>query len=554
MEFRILGPLEVRHEGRELQIPGEKQRALLAALLLEANRVISTDRLIDDLWGEEPPETGAKALQVRVSQLRRAFEAEGVEEPVVTTRAPGYLIELGGHMLDLDEFEHLVRSGEEALDRDDPGKAAELLRNAVALWRGPPLAEFDLPFARTAVGRLNELRVGAIEKRIEAELALGRHDGLVGELEELIAEYPFRERLRGELMLALYRSGRQAEALDAYQNARRLLSDELGIEPGHHLQELERAILQQDSSLDVTASEAAPATPSEPDTWDPSPPERSILVVPADLENLTPLLTLAEPLTKRPRREIIVTALVGSFDQLETVTDLLERHTAGLSQRGVPARTAAFTSDEAGDDLVRLASEQDVDLLLTDAPPEFVREGTPTSDLNTVLERAPCDVASLVIGEHGDMTLPAEKPIIVPFGGAQHEWSAVEIGAWIAAAKGSTLRLLGSAGKPEKGKRDASRLLAGVSLVVQRASGVSTKPLLVPPGEQGVLDATENAGLLIIGLSDRWSSEGLGTVRMALARDARPPTLIVRRGVRPGGLAPLENLTRYTWSLADAGG
>lgn len=553
MEFRILGPLEVVHEGRELQIPGEKQRALLAALLLEANRVISTDRLIDDLWDEEPPETGAKALQVRVSQLRRAFEAEGVEEPVVTTRAPGYVIELGGHTLDLDEFEDLVRSGEEALDHDDAGKAAELLRSAVASWRGPPLAEFDLQFARMAAGRLDELRVAAIEKRIEAELTLGQHGGLVGELEELIGEYPFRERLRGEFMLALYRSGRQAEALDAYQSARRLLSDELGIEPSHHLQELERAILQQDPSLDVKAPTPSPSAPSEPPTWDPSPPERSILVVPADLENLAPLLTLAEPLTKRPRREIIVTALVDSFDQLEAVTNLLEDHAAGLSGRGVSARTAAFTSDEAGNDLVRLASEQDVDLLLTDAPPELVSEGTPTSDLHTVLEQAPCDVASLVIGKQ-DFDLPANRPIIVPFGGAQHEWSAVEIGAWIAAAKGSTLRLLGSAGKPEKGKRDASRLLAGVSLVVQRASGVSTKPLLVPPGEHGVLEATADAGLLIIGLSDRWSSEGLGTVRMALAREARPPTLIVRRGVRPGGLAPLENLTRYTWSLADAGG
>ncbi|MGH3134027.1 MAG: BTAD domain-containing putative transcriptional regulator [Gaiellaceae bacterium] len=548
MEFRILGPVEVWHGARRLAVPGEKQRALLALLLLNANRVLSTEQLIDELWGEEPPQTGTKAVQVRVSQLRRALEAEGITQPVITTRAPGYVVELETDQLDLYRFERLVAGGDEAFARGDPREAGECLREALALWRGPPLAEFDAPFAHSAGARLEELRLAALERRIEVDLALGRHGDLVGELEELIAANPFRERLRAQLMLALYRSGRQAEALQAYQKTRRVLVEELGIGPSQSVQELERAILRQDRSLELELSSERSALAS----WE-RPPERSILVVPDQLANVSGLLAVAEPLAKRPGREIILAAVVGEQADLEAVTAALERARAVLAESGVPARVAAFTSNERGFDLVRLASEQDTDLLLIDAPTSLLVDGIPPIDLEIVWREAPCDVAVLVTGEGRGLSLAADRPIIVPFGGGDHEWGAVELGAWIAAAHRATLRLLGSTAKPKSGKRDASRLLAGVSLVVQRAVGISAKPLLVPPGEEAVLAAADDAGLLVLGLSERWSREGVGARRLTLATSARSPTLLVRRGLRPGGLTPPERLTRYTWSLADSG-
>jgi predicted ATPase/DNA-binding SARP family transcriptional activator len=253
MEFRVLGPLEVWDQGRRLAITGEKQRALLALLLLHANRVVSIEQLIDGLWGEQPPRSGAKAVQVRVSQLRRAFEGERVTRSPIMTRAPGYLVELDPDALDLHRFERAIVDSDRALAANDPRGAAALLRDGLALWRGQPLAEFaSLPFAQGAAGRLEELRLAAVERRIEADLALGRHADLVGELGQLITANPYRERLRAQLMLALYRSGRQAEAVDVYQETRRVLVDELGIEPSESLRQLERAILRQEANLGAT--------------------------------------------------------------------------------------------------------------------------------------------------------------------------------------------------------------------------------------------------------------------------------------------------------------
>ena len=214
MEFRILGPLEVAHGHEVLPLPGAKQRALLAILLLNANRVVSADRLLDELWAEQPPESGTTALQVQVSRLRKALGDGG--KAVVTT-ASGYALRLARDELDLHRFERLA----EEADASEPAVAAAKLREAIALWRGPALADLAYEsFAQAAIGRLEELRVTALERRIEADLALGRHALLVGELEELVAEHPLREHLRGQLILALYRSGRQAEALEAYQGAR----------------------------------------------------------------------------------------------------------------------------------------------------------------------------------------------------------------------------------------------------------------------------------------------------------------------------------------------
>jgi DNA-binding SARP family transcriptional activator/tetratricopeptide (TPR) repeat protein len=246
MEFRILGPVEVVADGQTLALGAAKQKTLLAILLLRANRVVSRDELIEALWGELPPPTAPKALQVYVSRLRKALGPDRI-----MTRAPGYLIRVDPGELDLERFERLVEKG-----------GREQLAEGLALWRGRPLADFTYErFAQPEIGRLEELRLAALEERIEADLVAGRHAELVGELETLVAEHPLRERLRGQRMLVLYRCGRQAEALEAYQAARRVLVEELGIEPRRELRELHQAILRQDPALDAVA-EAEPAAPS----------------------------------------------------------------------------------------------------------------------------------------------------------------------------------------------------------------------------------------------------------------------------------------------------
>jgi YVTN family beta-propeller protein len=256
VEFRILGPLEVEDDGRVLPLGGAKQRALLALLLLHANEVVSRDRLIDDIWGERAPETAATALQGYVSGLRKAL---GVER--ILTRAPGYLLQVDSNEVDLARFEQMARAGRDALASGDAERASAMLAEALALWHGLPLADLDATaFAYAERLRLEELRVSAIEERIEAELTLGRHAALVVELEALVAEHPLREKLRGQLMLALYRCGRQAEALQVYQEARRLLVGDLGLEPGTALRSLEQAILNHDPALEPRPSTTATRT------------------------------------------------------------------------------------------------------------------------------------------------------------------------------------------------------------------------------------------------------------------------------------------------------
>ena len=219
MEFRILGPLEVDREGTALALGGVRPRALLAILLLNANQVVSVDRLVDDVWDGRPPESAVHAVQVYVSQLRSALAEDGTR---IATRAPGYVLSVAAEELDLHRFERLLSAGRDALAAGRAADAASSFREALALWRGPALADFGFEaFAQTPVARLEELRLVAQEERIEADLALGHHADLIGELEGLVAEHPLRERLRGQLMLALYRSGRQAEALQAYQDAAR---------------------------------------------------------------------------------------------------------------------------------------------------------------------------------------------------------------------------------------------------------------------------------------------------------------------------------------------
>jgi DNA-binding SARP family transcriptional activator len=491
IRYRLLGQVEA-----PAQLPGGKPKALLARLLLEPGRVVPADTLVDDLW-REPPASAHKVVQVYVSQLRKALGAEAIE-----TRAPGYLVRASADESDLGRFEQLA---EQARGAGEPARKATLLREALDLWRGPALAEFrDEPFAEASGRRLAELRLYALEERIDADLELGEHARLVPELEALVEEEPLRERPRGQLMVALYRCGRQAEALARYREGRTLLVEELGIEPGPALQELERAILRQEPAL------------AEPQAH-PRARGSVVCVVPG-------LAALVTPLAAEGRELVLV-------DLLADATHLRER--AAALAAGSDRRTAAFVSDAPGADLARLASEQDADLLVTGP--------LAAEELERLLAAAPCDVA---LAPRPELAFESAAPVVVPFGGAREEWAALELAAWIARAHELTLTLLGT--EAIEGRRDASRLLANASLALQRFAGTSAEPVLVPPGAAGILEQT---GSLIVASLPALE---LDRTRAELAERTTVPLLLVRGGLRPSGLAPEQTLTRFSWSLGDS--
>jgi DNA-binding SARP family transcriptional activator len=535
MDFRLLGPLEVVSERDGLiALGGVKQRSLLAVLLLQANEVVSTDRLMDQLWGSEPPATAAKSIQVYVSRLRKALG-----EGRLFTHGHGYLLRAEPEELDLARFEQLADEAR----RGGPDTAAGKLREALALWRGAALADLAYErFAQVEIARLEEMRLAVLEQRIDADLAAGRHAELVGELEALVARHPLRERLRCQLMLALYRSARQAEALDAYRAARRELQEELGLDPSGELKQLEQAILRQDPELDLAPKVGSGG--SAPSPGGSSAPERSLLVVPRALPALDALLPLAEPLAaSEPPRELIVSCIVPAAELGAATAGLAERRSR-LIDAGLAVRTAAFSSPSRGGDIVRLAGQESVELLLMDAG-DSPLEG----DASVVLEEAPCDVA-LFVEAGGPIR---EGPVLVPFGAARDDWAALELGAWVARSLDIPLRLIGAA-ETRSDTRDASRLLADASLIVQRTAGIVAEPLLASPGRRGVAALAEGAGLLVVGLSERWRQEGLGRARGELAASPPAPIVFVRRGTRPGGLAPAGTRTRFGWSMTGAAG
>jgi DNA-binding SARP family transcriptional activator len=519
LEFRVLGPLEVVGENGPIRLGGPRQRATLAILLLHANRVVPVERLADDLYAGRPPVTAVTQVQRQVSELRRALgSADAVE-----TRPPGYVLRVRDEEFDLARFERLTGEAASCRARDDAATAAALLGEALELWRGPPLADLAYEqFARASVERLEELRLAALEARVDAELMLGRHAALVGELEELGAEHPLRERLRGLQMLALYRSGRQAEALEVYREAREQLVSSFGIEPSAPLRALELAILTQDASLELGVPQTRTADGG------------AVLIAPSCDEALGALRSLATALAAR--RELVVARIVADERQLAAAT-------SALRSCRPPARTAAFTSDDAAGDLVRLATTNDADLVLVDAPSGVDAAQLPGA-LADLLERAPAQVAILAGG-------PVRVPgtVYVPFGGGEHDWAALELGAWLASATGSPLRLVGTRADPRVGRRDASRLLADASLAVQRLVEVDAAPLLADPEPAALVEAVADGAVVAVGVSPRWRVEGIGTARRALVREARPPVLLVHRGLRPGGLAPRESRTRFTWTL-----
>jgi DNA-binding SARP family transcriptional activator/tetratricopeptide (TPR) repeat protein len=248
MEYRVLGPLAVLDDGKPVDIGSTRQRVVLAVLLMNANRVVSRDRLVDALWDRNPPSTANNQIQFCVSALRRKLAAHGAAD-VIETIPPGYLLRLGDHTLDAQEFELLVASGRAAAADGRPHDAVRHLIASLELWRGPAFVGVNSEIVQVAATRLNEDRLALIEERMELELELGHHHDVIGEIAELVANYPLRERLRGQLMLALYRDGRQADALAAYRAARRRFLDELGLEPGQGLRDLEQAMLENDPAL-----------------------------------------------------------------------------------------------------------------------------------------------------------------------------------------------------------------------------------------------------------------------------------------------------------------
>jgi hypothetical protein len=311
--------------------------------------------------------------------------------------------------------------------------------------------------------------------------------------------------------------------------------EEAGMEPGPELQALERAILRQDEAL---APEPRPAQALAAAHL---PAARAILVAALDLAAVDALVALAEPLAAHARHELVLAHAVRDGDELGHATALLNDLRSKLLGRGIDARAAAFTSMTPGLDLGRLAQEQDVDLLLVDAPAHLIEDAR----LLALLADAPCDVAVHAGG------VAERGTVLVPFSGAEDDWAAVELGAWLAAAWRVPLQLAGASTGADG--RDASRLLASASLAVQRTLGIAAEPLLVEPTPDALVAASRGAGIVVLGLPRRWRQTGLGATRTAVATAHGPPTLLVRRGLRPSGLAPRGTDTRFTWTLLPSG-
>jgi YVTN family beta-propeller protein len=484
MEYRVLGPLEVRDGAESVPLAGAKQRALLALLLLNANQVVSRDRLIEDLWGAQPPGTAVQSVQVYVSRLRKLLPVD-----TLLTRAPGYVLEVEPDQLDLRRFEMLLAEGHEALAGGDAERAAGALHQALQLWRGPALAEFAFePFAQTEIGRLEDLRLVAVEQRIEADLALGRHAELIGELEALIAEHPYRERLRAQLMLALYRSGRQAEALEVYQDARHVLVDELGIEPSGELQRLEKAILTQDEEL-ATPPRRRTVPGTRAPSLAPLPVERKrVTVLYADLEMTNELEDdpeLTRAFLERVHRE--------AESEIEAAGGTVEKGIAGALVATFGA-TAARQEDHAIRAVsAALAARNHLVNVFGDAL--SLRMGVESGEV--ILGRPGSFVTGMPVGAAARLAHSAQPgEVMVGERAATATAGAFELqvrdGAYVLVGALAPTRSPAQIARARTRRRIAGALLLAAAVAAGVVFATRETPITVPPNSVGIIDAKTN--------------------------------------------------------------
>ena len=446
MEFRLLGPLEALSEGRPLPIGGQKQRRVLALLLLHANEVVSTDRLIDEVWGARPPKTVDASLQNCIYHLRSVVGREAIE-----TRPPGYRLNVEADSVDSLRFEHALVSAR-ALD---PPERAAALREALALWRGPPLADVEFEgYAGSAVARLDELRLAALEERIDAELSLGRHDVVLGEIEALATRYPMRERLRRQQMLALYRAGRQRDALRVYQEARLELVEEFGLEPSDDLRALERMIIAHDPALS---------------------PTEAILEPPAHGLKRNAVVALLELVD---REEAGAGAREVSAAALAEVAVIVERHEGELQQLLAEEVVAVFGSPVAHDDdaLRALRAVEDVRAALPDrfavrAAVERLAGATGVDDVRGLLAQAAA--GDLLLGREALRVIPAAVDVVPHESGAGYRVLHFDPGAE------SFVRHLDA---PIVGRVAELERLGTVLAEVERSGSVARVVLIGEPG------------------------------------------------------------------------
>jgi DNA-binding SARP family transcriptional activator len=522
-----------------IRLGGRRQRSVLALLLLDANRIVSIDRLADELYGEAPPVSAVTQMHRQISELRALLEPDrpaGAPGAVIETRPPGYRIVVAPDALDLEFFERRAEAAGSALAVGDAEQAVRLYREALAVWRGEPLADLVFePFARPVVERLNDLRLAVTEQCLEAELERGRGAELVPELEQLVTGHPLNERLRGQLMVALYRAGRQPEALEQFRAGRAALVEAFGLEPTPALKELEARILQQDPAL---------AGPSSPRLAPAPQDRRTVLLAAWDGAELDGLVRIGRCLAALGRHELLLTQAVEDEASLADAVTATRARRDELATGRVAARAAAFVSRAFGPDMARLALTHDADLMVVEPREEFGPDGSISEDLALLFERSTCDVALLA----GSAPLAFADGIAVLFAGGEHDWAAAELGAWLAAGASARLQLIGVRGRDG----DASRLLASASIAIQQVVGIDVEPVLADAGPDGLVAAAGSAGVAVVGLSPRWRREGLGESRRTLLASTAS-TVVVHRGARPGGLAPREQLTRFTWTIASGG-
>lgn len=541
LDFRILGELEVDSHHGPLDLGGPKQRAVLALLVLDAGRVVSVDRLVDGLWGEAPPPTALNTVQVYVSRLRRTLG-----EQVVESHPTGYLLRAAPDAVDLARFERLWRLGLVALEGGDLAAALEPLGMALSQWRGHALADFMYePFAEHEARRLEEMRVQAAEDYADARLRANEKGAITVELESMVRLHPTRERLRALFMLSLYRAGRQQDALATARELRRALSDDLGIAPTPVVAELERRILNHDPTLLLPGLPAKDSSTGDR-SLEALRERRSVACIDAG-GHVDWLARLgAELCAGAIGRELVVASLVSANEPelLGSETRRLAELRGEFETSGIPVRVAAFTTTDPSADASRFTASEEIDLVLADGRPALRGEDPRPGLADQLLANAPCDAGLVVSGDRSEVAV--DRGILVPFGGSEHDWAALELGAWVARSHDAPLAIAGV--QASATGRDSSRLLADASLLLQRSFGVIAEPILIGAGAEDLLARAAEYGLLVVGLSPEWRRSGLGPVRFEIASRSPVVSVFVRRGLRPGVLTPRADGTRFRWS------